>query len=146
MARPPAAWPKPKYMPPNQSNVRSKPQCNGPRHRSAITLVIQEQNGSLLVLEIEMSKPRLRLVHSSTGGEPRAPRRRRGRRFRPLVLQGERAGFAFEDGAWQTGLELVHLGLLAFCRNYVAFVRTSVAVLELCTAPEKTVPRYQKSR
>lgn len=77
-----------------------------------------------------MSKPRLRLVHSSNGTEP-------------VEL---RARSAFEQSPWETGLELIHLGLLVSCRNYVTLMQATVAVLELCTDPEKTVPRYLKSR
>jgi len=93
-----------------------------------------------------MSKPSLRLVCSSNGTQPGTLGRRRSRGFEPLVIQGGRASSALEENVWEAGLELVHLGLLASCRNYVAFVQASMTVLELCTDPEKNVPRYRKSR
>lgn len=93
-----------------------------------------------------MSKTRLRLVYSSNGTQPGALGRRRSRDFEPLVIQGGRASFALEESVWEAGVELVHLGLLASCRNYLTFVQASVTVLELCTDPEKTVSRYRKSR
>jgi hypothetical protein len=94
-----------------------------------------------------MSKSRLRLVHSSNGTQPGAQRRQRSRGFQPLVIQGGvRARSALEENIWEAGVELVHLGLLASCRNYLTFVQASMAVLELCTDPDKTVPRYLKSR
>jgi hypothetical protein len=97
-------------------------------------------------VEIDMSKPRLRLVYSSNGTQLGALGRRRSRGFEPPVIQGGGASFALEESVWEAGVELVHLGLLASCRNYLTFVQASVTVLELCTDPEKTVPRYRKSR
>ena len=91
-------------------------------------------------------KPRLRLVYSSDGTQPGALGRRRSRGFESPLIQGERASSVLEESVWQAGVELVHLGLLASCRNYLTFVQASVTVLELCTDPEKTVPRYRKSR
>jgi hypothetical protein len=88
-----------------------------------------------------MLKPRLRLVHSSNGTEPREVRRSRDRSFRPLVIQGgARAKFAPGESSWEAALELINLGLLASCRNYAAFVQASMAVLEACnrTDFEKT--------
>ena len=93
-----------------------------------------------------MSKPRLRLVYSSNGTQPGALGRGSSRGFEPLVIQGGRASFVLEESVWEAGVDLVHLGLLASCRNYLTFVQASVTVLELCTDPEKTVPRYRKSR
>jgi len=91
-------------------------------------------------------KPRLRLVYSSNGTQPGALGRRGGRGFESLFIQGERASCALEEGVWEAGVELVHLGLLASCRNYLTFVQASVTFFELCTGPEKTVLRYCKSR
>ncbi|MGQ0684012.1 hypothetical protein [Bradyrhizobium sp.] len=87
-----------------------------------------------------MSKPRLRLVHSSNDTEPAALIWQRGRGLRPLVLQGEgHAGPSASEEIWEAGLELVHLGLLTSCRNYLAFVQATIAVLDLCTNPEEAI-------
>ena len=91
-------------------------------------------------------RPRLRLVYSSNGTQPGALGRRRSRGFESLVVQEERASFPLEESVWQAGIELLQLGLLASCRNYLTFVQASVTVLDLCTDPEKTVPRNRKSR
>jgi hypothetical protein len=78
-----------------------------------------------------MSKPRLRLVHSSNGTQPGAVHRQRDRSFRPLVIQGDaRAKSAPRESSWEAGLKLINLGFLASCRNYLAFVQATMAVLE----------------
>jgi hypothetical protein len=88
-----------------------------------------------------MSKPRLRLVHSSNGTRLGVVHRQRDRSVRLLVMQGGRAKSALRESPWEAGLELINLGLLASCRNYLAFLQASMAVLEACnrTGPEKTV-------
>ena len=93
-----------------------------------------------------MSKPRLRLVYSSNGAQPGALGRRRSRGFEPMVIQGGRASFAFDESVWEAGVELLQLGFLASFRNYLTFVQAGVTVLDLYTDPEKTVPRYRSSR
>ncbi len=87
-----------------------------------------------------MPKPRLRLVHSSNGTRL-GVYRQRDRSFRPLVIQGARAKSAPRESSWEAGLELINLGFLASCRNYLAFLQASIAVLEACnrTDPGKTV-------
>jgi hypothetical protein len=80
-----------------------------------------------------MSKPRLQLVHSAKGTQPDAVQRRRQRSFRPLVIKGGRSNAALGESAWEAGLELVNLGLLASCRSYVAFLQAGIAVLEACS-------------
>ena len=84
-----------------------------------------------------MSRPRLRLVHSSNDTEPAALVWQRSHGFRPLVLQGEANSAASGASVWDAGLELVHLALLRSCRNYVAFVQATIAVLDLCTNREE---------
>ena len=88
-----------------------------------------------------MPKPRLRLVHSSNGTRLGVVYRPRDRSFRPLVIQGgARAKSALRENSWEAGLKLINLGFLASCRNYLAFLQASMAVLEACnrTDPDKT--------
>jgi len=58
-------------------------------------------------LEIDMSKPRLLLIHCSNGIRPGAKHRRRGRSFRPLVIHGgARARSAPRESSWEAAFEL----------------------------------------
>lgn len=57
-------------------------------------------------VEIDMSKPRLRLVHSSDNTRPGAV------------------------SSWEAGLDLIDLGLLISCRCHMAFLQASMAILE----------------
>jgi hypothetical protein len=83
-----------------------------------------------------MSKPRLLLVHSSNGTQPGADRRLRTRGFRPSVIQGSgRAKSAPGEISWDAPLKLMNLGFLASCRNYMAFLQVSMAVLEAAIGP-----------
>lgn len=95
-----------------------------------------------------MSKPHLRLVHSSNETQPAALVWQRGRGLRPLVRQKDlvAASSVLEENVWERGLELVHLGLLTSCRNYAAFMQAASAVLDLCTHPEGTRPSDLSSR
>jgi hypothetical protein len=85
-----------------------------------------------------MSKPCLRLVHSSNSAKLVAVRQR-DRSFRPLVVQGgAQAKSARSEGHWEAALELINLGARASWANYVALLQASIAVLEVCnrTDPE----------
>ena len=86
-----------------------------------------------------MSKPRLQLIHCSNGIRPGA--KQRGRSFRPLVIRGGAlARSAPRESSWEAALELINLGLLVSHVNYLAFLQTSITVLDACnrTGPEKT--------
>lgn len=88
-----------------------------------------------------MSKPCLRLVHSSNGAQLQAVRRQRDRSSRPSVIQvAARAKSAPNESFWEAALKLINLGLLASCHNYVVLLQASIAVLEACNRndPEKT--------
>src|SRR5713101_7315743 len=64
-------------------------------------------------LEIDMSKPRLLLIHCSNGVRPAAKHRQHGRSFRPLVIHGgARARSVPREGSWEAALELINLGFL----------------------------------
>jgi hypothetical protein len=91
-------------------------------------------------LGIDMSKPRLRLIHCSNGVRPSAKHRQHGRSFRPLVLRGSaRAISVPSESSWDAALKLIDLGFLIFHVNYFAFLQASITVLEAhnWTAPEK---------
>src|ERR1700693_1162831 len=92
--------------------------------------------------EIDMSKPRLQLIHCSNGIRPEAKHRRHGRSFRPLVIQGGRASEirAERESSWEAALELINLGFSISHRNYLAFLHASITVLGAYkwTDPEKT--------
>ena len=84
-------------------------------------------------LEIEMSKPRLLLIHCSNGIRQGAKHGQRGRSFRPLVIHGgARARSAPRESSWEAAFELVNLGLLVSHSNYLAFLQASITVLEAC--------------
>jgi hypothetical protein len=88
-----------------------------------------------------MPKPRLRLVHSSNGSRLEVEYRLRDRSFRPFVIKGgARARSAPTENSWEAAFSLFNLGFLAACHNYVAFLQTSIAVLEASnrTDPAKT--------
>jgi hypothetical protein len=90
-------------------------------------------------LEIDMSKPRLLLIHCSNGIRPGATHRERGRSFRPLVIHGRaQTRSAQRESSWEAALELINLGFLISYDNYLAFLRASIIVLEACNrmAPE----------
>jgi hypothetical protein len=82
-------------------------------------------------LGIDVSKPRLRLIHCSNGIRPRAKHRQHGHGFRPLVIHGgARAGSAPNEGSWDAVLELIDLGFSTYHGNYLAFLQAGIAVLE----------------
>jgi hypothetical protein len=92
-------------------------------------------------LEIDMSKPRLLLIHCSNGVRPAAKHRQRGHSFRPLVIHGgARARSVPRESSWEAALELINLGFLISHGNYLAFLQASITVLEAYnrTDPEKT--------
>jgi hypothetical protein len=88
-----------------------------------------------------MPKPSLRLVHSSNGSRLEVEYRPRDRSFRPLVIKGgARAKSAPAESPWEAAFSLFSLGFLASCHNYVAFLQTSIAILEASnrTDPART--------
>ena len=92
-------------------------------------------------LGIDMSKPRLQLIHCSNDIRPRAKHRQHGRSFRPLVIHGgARARSVPTESSWEAALKLIDLGLLISHVNYLAFLQASKIVLEAhnWTDPEKT--------
>jgi hypothetical protein len=96
---------------------------------------------SIANLGNDMSKPRLRLIHSSDGIRPGARQRQHGRSFRPLVIDGgARARSVPGEKSWEAARVLFDLGLLISHGNYLAFLAASKTVLEACcwTDPEKT--------
>jgi hypothetical protein len=85
-------------------------------------------------LGIDMSKPRLQLVHSSNGIRPEARHPQSGRSFRPLVIHGgARTRSSPEESAWEVAFQLIDLGFL----NYLAFLEASTMVLR---AHNRTAP------
>jgi len=92
-------------------------------------------------LGVDMSKPRLRLIHCSNAIRRRAKHRRHDRSFRPLVIHGgARAKSTPGESSWENVLRLVDLGYLVCHLNYLAFLHASLTVLEsrYCTDPEET--------
>jgi hypothetical protein len=65
-------------------------------------------------LEIDMPKPRLRLIHCSNGVRPGAKhRQQRGRSFQPLVIHGGALARSVpRESSWDAALELINLGFL----------------------------------
>jgi hypothetical protein len=86
-----------------------------------------------------MSKPSLQLIHCSNGIRPGARRRRNDGGFRPLVIDGGVRSWPAEH-SWEAALELFDLGLLVFCRNYLAFLEANMTILNgpNWSDPEKT--------
>ena len=92
-------------------------------------------------LEIDMSKPRLRLINCSNGVRLGGKPRHHGRSFRPLVIQGGApAKSAPEVSAWEVALELMILSFSIYNTNCRAFLQASITVLEACNrnVPEQT--------
>src|SRR3981081_1541019 len=90
---------------------------------------------------IDMSKPRLQLIHCSNDIPPRAKHRQHGRSFRPVVIHGgARARSAPRESSLETVLKLINLGFLVHQLNYLAFLQASLAALEShnWTDPEKS--------
>src|SRR5216684_3055691 len=82
-------------------------------------------------LGIDMSKPRLRLIHCSNGVRPRAKHRQHGRSFRPLVIHGgARARSVPRESSWEAALKLIDLGFLISHGNYLVFLQASITLLE----------------
>jgi hypothetical protein len=85
--------------------------------------------GSLITdIELDMSKPCLRLVHCSDRIRPQATRRHR-RSFR-VIQGGARARSVPSQSSWAASLELISLGFLIACQNYLAFLQASTTALE----------------
>jgi len=90
-------------------------------------------------LEVDMSKPRLQLVHCSNDIRPQAKPRRHGRSFRPLVIHGGACARSVpRENSGEAALDLFDLGLFNFFGNYLAFLQVSRTVLEAYnwTVPE----------
>jgi hypothetical protein len=82
-------------------------------------------------LEINMSKPHLRVIHCSDGIPAGAKGRQRGHSFRPLVIRGgARAKSVPRQSSWEAALELIDLGFLVSHASYLAFMQASLTVLE----------------
>jgi len=89
---------------------------------------------------IDMSKPRLRLIHCSNSIRPGAKYREHSRSFRPLVIHGGVRARSMGGRSWEAALELVDLGLVISHANYLAFLEASIAFLGVhhWPDPEKT--------
>jgi hypothetical protein len=88
-----------------------------------------------------MSKRHLLLIHCSDDILAGTKGRQRGRSFRPLVIRGgARARSVPRQSSWESALELINLGFLVSHASYLAFMRTSLTVLEAYnwTDPERT--------
>ena len=89
-------------------------------------------------LGIDMSKPSLQLIHCSNSIPAGGRRRQTNRSFRPAIIDG---GVKSKAGQhpFEAALELFGLGVLVSCRNYLAFLEASMAVLNgsIRTDPEK---------
>jgi hypothetical protein len=95
-------------------------------------------------LGIDMSKPRLQLVHSSNGIRPKAGDPQGGHGFRPLVIPGgARTKSAPGESAWEVAFQLIDFGIL----NYLAFLEESTMVLKAHnpTAPVRIEMRDGRS-
>jgi hypothetical protein len=67
------------------------------------------------------------LIHSSNGIPPGAKRRRHGRGFQPVVIDGgARARRAPRKNSWEAALDLIDLGFVFS----VAFLQASITVLD----------------
>src|SRR5260370_17353487 len=70
---------------------------------------------------IDMSKPRLQLIHCSNDIPPRAKHRRHGRSFRPSVIHGgARARSAPRESSLETVLKLINLAFFFPHLTYLA--------------------------
>jgi hypothetical protein len=85
-------------------------------------------------LEINMSKPRLVLVHCSNGIRPNAKRRDHGSSFKPWVIQGGAPARSVPGGesSREAALKLIELGFLVFQMNNLAFLEATIRVLDAC--------------
>lgn len=85
-----------------------------------------------------MSKPSLQLIHCSSSIPPGARRRQSSRSFRLAIIDGGVKPTAGEH-PFETALELIGLGLVVSCRNYLAFLEASMTFLDGSnwTDPEK---------
>ena len=85
-----------------------------------------------------MSKPSLQLIHCSKSIPVGARRRHGNRGFRPEIIDGGVKASAGEH-PFETALELIGLGVVVSCRNYLALLEAGMAVLHGSTStdPEK---------
>jgi hypothetical protein len=77
---------------------------------------------------IHMSKPSLRLIHSSNGDQAGVKRRQNGSGFRPHVIHGG-ARSVPGLGSWEAAFDLIDFSFLVCYGNYLAFLEASTAVL-----------------
>jgi hypothetical protein len=75
-----------------------------------------------------MPKPSLQLIHCSNGIQPGAKRRQNSSSFRPFVIPGGMQSLPGER-SWEAALELIGLGFLVCCANYLAVLEASTTVL-----------------
>ncbi|MGX9432657.1 MULTISPECIES: hypothetical protein [Bradyrhizobium] len=84
-----------------------------------------------------MSKPRLLLIHCSSGIRPGAKYRQHGRSFRPLVIdRAARASPALSESSWEAALNPINLGFLIS----ITFLQVSMTILDAWTDPENDQP------
>ncbi len=77
-------------------------------------------------LGIDMSKPRLQLVHNSNSIRPEAGHPQSGRRFRPLGIPGgARTRAVPGENAWEAARALIDISYL----NYLVFLGASMTAL-----------------
>src|SRR6267154_485230 len=82
-------------------------------------------------LEIDMSKPRILLMHCSIGLRPGAKHPQSGRGFRPLFIHVRASSRSVpRESSWEAALELINLGFLISHGNYLVFLQASITVLE----------------
>jgi hypothetical protein len=81
---------------------------------------------SVTNLEVDMSKPRLRLIHCSNSIRPGAKHREHGRSFRPLVINGR----VPRESLWEAALELIDLSFSISHGSYLTFFKASTTILE----------------
>ena len=86
---------------------------------------------STATLEIDMSKPNLKLIHCSNIGRPKAERGQHGKGFRPLVIQGGAlAGCLPSDTSQEVAFQLIDVSLLISYGSYLAFWRAGLTFLD----------------
>jgi len=86
---------------------------------------------STATLEIDMSKPNLKLIHCSNIGRPKAERGQHGKGFRPLVIQGGALARCLpSDTSQEVAFQLIDVSLLISYGSYLAFWRAGLTFLD----------------